>query len=79
MSTIHVRAVGDLRVPIVGTAGRFAGRARKTHEPLPEGEQLPDHVDYRRALARGELALVEPAAPKSQAARPSAVSKEGDR
>lgn len=71
MNTLHVRAVGDLRVPTVGTAGRFVGRARKTHEPLPDGEVVEDHTDYRRALSRGELELVTDA-PKAIAPRPAA-------
>ena len=66
MSTLSIRAVGDLRCPYVDAAGRnvparYAGRARKTFDALPEGESVPDVEHYRRALARGELALVTPA------------------
>jgi|JI9StandDraft_1071089.scaffolds.fasta_scaffold22847_2 hypothetical protein len=66
MNTLHIRAVGDLRCPYVDAAGRnvpgrFAGRARKTFDVLPEGESVPDHEHYRRALKHGDLALVAPA------------------
>ena len=37
--------------------GRFAGRD-KTGAPLADGELVADHVHYRRAIARGDLALV---------------------
>jgi len=71
MSTLHVRAVGDLRVPVVGTAGRFVGRARKTHEMMPDGEHVEAHTDYQRALSRGELALVVPRPAHRAAKEPS--------
>lgn len=77
MSTLHIRAVGDIRcayidargVPVVG---RYAGRDRRTHEPMPDGEEVPDHADIRRALSRGELALV---APKPIAPAPAPATK----
>ena len=67
MNTLHIRAVGDLRAPFLDAsgrpiAGRFAGRARKTFEALPDGEHVADLADYRRAIARGDLALVTPTA-----------------
>lgn len=69
-NTLHIRAVGDLRCPYVGpdgvpVAGRYAGRARKTFEALPDGEHVPDHSDHRRAIVRGDLELVvaKPALP----------------
>jgi hypothetical protein len=37
--------------------GRFAGRD-KTGAPLADGELVDDHHHYRRAIARGDLALV---------------------
>lgn len=68
MTTLHIKAVGDLRAPYLDAsgrpvAGRFAGRARKTFEPLPDGEHVADLADYRRAIARGDLAIVAPEAP----------------
>ena len=64
-NTLHIRAVGDLRCPFVGAdgvpvPGRYAGRARKTHEPMPDGEHVPDVADHRRAVERGDLAIVPP-------------------
>lgn len=66
MNTLHIRAVGELRAPFLDAAGRpvagrYAGRARKTFEALPDGEHVADLPDYRRAIARGDLALVAPA------------------
>lgn len=63
MTTLHIKAVGDLRAPYLGAdgvpvAGRYAGRARKTFAPLPDGEHVTAHADYHRAIARGDLALV---------------------
>ena len=37
--------------------GRFAGRD-KAGSPLPDGELVDDHHHYRRAILRGDLALV---------------------
>lgn len=80
MNTLHIRAVGDLRCPYVDAAGRnvpgrFAGRARKTFDALPEGESVPDHEHYRRAIARGEITLAIPAAiaPAKASAAPVAA------
>ena len=66
-NTLHIRAVGDLLAPYLDDAGRpvpgrYAGRHRKTREVLPDGEHVADLPDYRRAVARGDLALVTPAA-----------------
>lgn len=64
-TTLHVAAVeGALVSPIdertgAVIVGRFVARHRKTREALPDGEMLPDHVHYRRAIARGELLLIE--------------------
>lgn len=65
MDTLHIRAVGDLRSPYlaadgVPVVGRYAGRDRHTHEPLPEGEVVIAHRDYLRAISRGDLAIVAP-------------------
>lgn len=66
---LHVEAVGDARVSLIDqrsgavVMGRYVARAKKTHAPLPEGERVPDHHHYRRAIARGELALVEEVSP----------------
>ena len=70
MNTLHIRAVGDLRAAYLDdagrpVAGRYAGRDRRTFDALPEGEVVPDHVDTRRAIARGDLELVAPVAPKT--------------
>jgi hypothetical protein len=71
MATKHLRvfAVDDRRFPLVGADGLqrvdskgrqlYAGRDRRTHDPLPEGEIVPFHPDYLRAGARGDL-IVEP-------------------
>ncbi len=64
-NTLHIRAVGDLRCPFVGAdgvpvPGRYAGRARKTFEPLPDGEHVPDCADHRRAIVRGDIEIVPP-------------------
>lgn len=83
MNTLYIRAVGDLRCPYVDAAGRnvpgrFAGRARKTFDVLPEGESVPDHEHYRRALKHGDLALVALAPaplPVPQAIKPLPVSE----
>ena len=69
MSHLHIRAVGDHRAAYLDdagrpVAGRYAGRDRVTFDALPDGERVPDSTDIRRALARGDLALVEPVAPK---------------
>lgn len=75
MTTLHIKAVGDLRAPFLDAsgrpvAGRFAGRARKTFEPLPDGEHVADVADYRRAIARGDLALVTAPAAKTATKEP---------
>lgn len=57
-STIRVRAVGDARLPVPGMPGRFVGRAPKTHEPLADGVEVPDDSYHRRAIARGEIAVI---------------------
>ena len=80
-NTLHIRAVGDLLSPYLDDAGRpvpgrYAGRHRKTREALPEGEVVADLPDYRRALARGELAL---AAPKPIAPATKPATKELDK
>jgi hypothetical protein len=79
MNTLHIRAVGDLRCPYVDAAGRnvpgrFAGRARKTFDVLPDGESVPDHEHYRRALKHGDLALVALVAPVPVAIAPAKAS-----
>ena len=79
MSTLHIRAVDGLRCPYVDAAGRnvparYAGRARRTFDALPEGESVPDVEHYRRAIARRELALVTPAPAAPLAIAPAKTS-----
>jgi hypothetical protein len=61
MQTIRVKAVGDARLPVPGTPGRFVGRDRKTGEILADGVTVPAESYYLRAVARGDLALLESA------------------
>lgn len=62
---LHVEAVGDRLSTLLDPAsglvvvGRYAARQKKTHAPMLEGELVADHPHYRRAIARGDLALVE--------------------
>ena len=81
-NTLHIRAVGDLLSPYLDDTGRpvpgrYAGRHRKTREPLPEGEMVADHPDYRRAVAREELALVapKPIAPAAKTTAPKGADQ----
>lgn len=69
--THHVRAVEGASVSMVdpegrSLRGRFAGRDADG-APRPDGEVLHDCTHYRRAIARGELALV--VAPAEKPAR----------
>lgn len=61
MQTIRVKAVADARLPVPGTPGRFVGRDRKTGEILAGGVTVPAESYYQRAVARGDLALLESA------------------
>lgn len=61
MQTIRVKAVADARLPVPGTLGRFVGRDRKTGEILAGGVTVPAESYYLRAVARGDLALLESA------------------
>ncbi len=61
MQTIRVKAVADARLPVPGTPGRFVGRDRKTGEILAGGVTVPAESYYLRAVARGDLALLESA------------------
>lgn len=64
MNTLHVTAVGDARVPFVDETGR-AERGRyvgRTADGTPQPEALRDSTYLRRAISRGELALVPPEA-----------------
>lgn len=75
--TLHVRAVGDLRVSLVAPdgallRGRYAGRA-PDGSPLPDGERLPACAHYANALRRGELDLFTSASAAS--ATPTASAK----
>lgn len=68
---LRIAAVGDARATLVDprtgavVVGRYAARqnAKKNHAPLPEGELVDDHTHYRRAIARGDLALLEEVSP----------------
>jgi len=61
MQTIRVKAVGDARLPVPGAPGRFVGRDRKTGAVLADGVSVPADSYYLRAVARGDLALIESA------------------
>ena len=61
MQTIRVKAVADARLPVPGTPGRFVGRDRKTGEIIADGVSVPAESYYLRAVARGDLALIESA------------------
>jgi hypothetical protein len=61
MQTIRVKAVADARLPVPGTPGRFVGRDRKTGEIIADGVAVPAESYYQRAVARGDLALLESA------------------
>ena len=61
MQTIRVKAVADARLPVHGVPGRFVGRDRKTGEILAGGVTVPAESYYLRAVARGDLALLESA------------------
>jgi len=68
-NTIRVRAVGDGRLPVPGTGGRFVGRS-KSGDIIAAGVDVPDDSYHRRALASGALELVaveEPAVPATPA------------
>jgi len=74
--TLHVRAVGDLRVSLVAPdgallRGRYAGRS-PDGSPLPDGERLVACAHYANALRHGELELVAsaPVAPATPTASP---------
>lgn len=59
---LHVMAVGDLLSPRFDAdgrpiPGRFAGRAAD-RTALPDGEEIPDCADARRAIAVGDLELI---------------------
>lgn len=66
-----VAAVGDARVTLLDprtgavVMGRYVARshAKKNHTPLPDGETVNDHPHYRRAIARGDLQLIEEVSP----------------
>lgn len=61
MQTIRVKAVADARLPVPGTPGRFVGRDRKTGEIIAGGVAVSAESYYLRAVARGDLALIESA------------------
>lgn len=67
-STIRVKAVDGRHSAFIGPDGdprpaRFAGRGPgPAFEILPDGEEVADTSEYRRAVAVGDLVLVEPAA-----------------
>lgn len=61
MQTIRVKAVADARLPVPGVPGRFVGRDRKTGEIIAGGVSVPAESYYQRAVARGDLALIESA------------------
>ena len=61
MQTIRVKAAADARLPVPGTPGRFVGRDRKTGEIIADGVAVPAESYYQRAVARGDLALLESA------------------
>jgi hypothetical protein len=53
--TIRVRAVGDARLPVPGSASaRYVGRDKKG-APIAEGVDVPADSYHRRAIARGDL------------------------
>lgn len=60
--TIHVRACGTARLPIPGMQGRYVARAPKTHEPLAEGAHVPADGYHLRAIERGDIEMMPPAA-----------------
>lgn len=58
--TLRVRAVGDAKLPVPGSAtARYVGRDKKG-APIAEGVLVPDDSYHRRAIARGELEEVAP-------------------
>lgn len=61
MQTIRVKAVGNARLPVPGTPGRFVGRDRKTGAIIADGVAVPADSYYLRAIARGDIALIESA------------------
>lgn len=66
-----VAAVGDARVTLLDprtgavVMGRYVARAntKNNYAPLPDGEAVNDHPHYRRAIARGDLTLIEEVSP----------------
>jgi hypothetical protein len=55
-----VRAVGDAKLPVPGSAtARYVGRD-KSGAVIAEGVTVPDDSYHRRALVRGELEEVAP-------------------
>lgn len=55
MKMILVRAVGDARLPVLGSsAPRYVGRDR-SGDIIPEGVKVPDDSYHRRAILRGDI------------------------
>lgn len=53
--TLRVRAVGDAKLPVPGSAtARYVGRDR-SGAVIAEGVTVPDDSYHRRAIVRGEL------------------------
>lgn len=83
---LRVYAVDDRKFPLidadgvmrVGPKGQlyYAGRDRRTGEPLPGGELVPFHMDYVRAVARGDLADAPPQPEPQPEPQPAAPGEE---
>lgn len=57
IQAVEGRHLSMVDVRGVALRGRFAGRDR-AGAPLADGELVPDHIHYRRAISRGDVALV---------------------
>jgi hypothetical protein len=69
--TLHVRAVEGKLCPLEDREGRYCARQKTArgvaasapadtkYPPMPEGERVPNTVFYRKAVARGDLALAD--------------------
>ena len=63
--TIRVRAVEGRHSPLHNAdgsvrEGRYAGRGPgPSFDALPDGEEVPDTAEHRKAVAQGDLELVQ--------------------
>lgn len=55
---MKVRAVGTGKLPVPGMRGRFVGRD-KAGEIIAEGVDVPEDGYHLRALARGDIEMVQ--------------------